>query len=668
VLRAAGPEDRERLLEGAGGAAAALRLSSSGAEGVSGAEFATWHGLYWLVANLSDDGPLLLVVDDAHWSDVASLRFLAFLAPRLVELPVLLLLCARPDAWEPERLFAGTASDVASRPLTPLPLSAEACAALVRDRFPEPVDEAFGAACHRATGGNPFLLRALLDELADDRIAPCAESAEAVLAMGPRVVTRSIVARLGTLSAAARPAAAALAVLGDGASVEELGALAGLSGGEVRRAAGELARVSILTHDEPFRFAHPIVRNVVYGDLAPDERDRLHRQAARSLHGAGVAPERIAAQLLAVDPAGDRQVCATLRRAARVALSAGASDSAVAYLRRALAEPCPDDERAELLVELGGAERLVDGRAAITHLRQALELTTDGGRYAEIATQLAWPLIMAARTEEAVATAEQALSRLGDQERDLRRRLEAAILVAGHHDPARAAVCERVVARLGAVEQEQGVGARRVQALLLAAEHRGEASAGKIAARAERLLADGVALREDNGRPGFMLPVRILIECDSDEAIVWLDRGLERARERGDAQALSANLIFSCQAHLRRGELADAVLDGTEALEATERWGAHLSRPSTAGFLAGAQIEAGDLDGAKRTLAGVAPPDRQIPEMIGWHAFTFMSSRARLLLAGGDPGRGLQAILRRHGALSREAEAGSGGARTRRSA
>jgi ATP/maltotriose-dependent transcriptional regulator MalT len=252
---------------------------------------------------------------------------------------------------------------------------------------------------------------------------------------------------------------------------------------------------------------------------------------------------------------------------------------------------------------------------------------------------------MAARTEEAVATAEKALSGLGDRERDLRRRLEAMILLAGHHDPSLTAVCERVVARLGAVEHEQGLGARRVQALLLTAEHRGAASAGEVAARAERLLADGLALREDNGRPGFMIPVRILIESDCNEAIVWLDRGLERAREEGDAQALSGNLMFSCPAHLRRGELADAVLDGTEAVEVSERWGAHLGRASQAGFLAGALIEAGDLDGAERTLARVAPLDRQIPGMIGWHAFTFMSSRASLLLARGDPRGSLEVAI-----------------------
>ena len=170
--------------------------------------------------------------------------------------------------------------------------------------------------------------------------------------------------------------------------------------------------------------------------------------------------------------------------------------------------------------------------------------------------------------------------------------------------------------------------------MLLTEAYRGKASAGEVAARAERLVADGRALREDNGFPGFVVPVRILIECDSEEAIVWLDRGLVRARQEGDVKALIANLMFSCQALLRRGEPADAVLDGTEAIKANERWGGELSIPSQAGLLSGAQIEAGDLDGAERTLA---PLDRQIPDMIGQHAFTFMISRAMLLLARGDP-------------------------------
>jgi DNA-binding CsgD family transcriptional regulator len=642
VLRTADPAARERLLDGAGAAIAALQLAPAPADSGSGSEFSTLHGLYWLIANLSDEGPLLLVVDDSHWADVASLRFLAFLTPRLMELPVLLLLCARTSEWESEALFATTASDVAIQPLVLTPLTSEGCRVLVGARFDEPVNEAFSAACHRATGGNPFLLRALLDELVSNQTAPRAENAEAVLAMGPRTVTRAIVARLGRLSATAQPLAAACAVLGDGASAEDIAALAGLSTREVREAAVELVNTSILAFGEGFRFAHPIVRNAVYGSLTRAERDRLHRQAAGLLEESGASAERVAAQLLATDPAGEAKVCASLRRAADSALAAGASHSAVIYLRRALAEPCPKHERAELLVELGTAERLVDGQAAIAHLREGLEQTTDNVRYAQIAGQLAWVLIYAARAGEGVTTAEQALLRLGEAERDLRRRLEATIMLAAAQDPSVARARKRVMAHLGKVEREPGVGAHMVQAALLMDELRLGVPAGQLVPRAERLLAEGRLLSEEASFV-FLGLVLLLIEADSEAAIVWLDRGVEHARREGHVLALGANLHFSCMAHLHRGELTDAVLDGTEGLAAAERWGAASGIAWCAGNLAQAQIETGDLDGAERTVARVARPAEQIPDQIGWDVL--LSTRAILLMARGDPRGCIQLTL-----------------------
>src|SRR2546425_631610 len=50
--------------------------------------FALMHGLYWLTANLADRTPLLIAVDDAHWVDGPTLRFLHYLAQRLAGLPV----------------------------------------------------------------------------------------------------------------------------------------------------------------------------------------------------------------------------------------------------------------------------------------------------------------------------------------------------------------------------------------------------------------------------------------------------------------------------------------------------------------------------------------------------------------------------------------------------
>ena len=52
--------------------------------------------MYWLCANLAAEQPLLVVVDDAHWADAPSLRFLDALARRVEDLPVLLAIAARP--------------------------------------------------------------------------------------------------------------------------------------------------------------------------------------------------------------------------------------------------------------------------------------------------------------------------------------------------------------------------------------------------------------------------------------------------------------------------------------------------------------------------------------------------------------------------------------------
>jgi hypothetical protein len=69
-------------------------------EDVAGAlldpSFAILHGLYWLCANLAQRCPVLLCIDDVHWADQASLRFLHYLGRRLEELRVAVVAAARP--------------------------------------------------------------------------------------------------------------------------------------------------------------------------------------------------------------------------------------------------------------------------------------------------------------------------------------------------------------------------------------------------------------------------------------------------------------------------------------------------------------------------------------------------------------------------------------------
>src|SRR6202020_721435 len=86
--------------------------------------FAVLHGLYWLCANLTVQHPLALVVDDAHWADGASLRFLAFLLPRLEEMHAAVILGARPaEAGESRQLLAALTMDPATEVVTVGPLT-----------------------------------------------------------------------------------------------------------------------------------------------------------------------------------------------------------------------------------------------------------------------------------------------------------------------------------------------------------------------------------------------------------------------------------------------------------------------------------------------------------------------------------------------------------------
>jgi hypothetical protein len=99
-LAAMSPLDRAELLAGAAGRAAPPfgieATRNDAADALLDRSFAILHGLYWLCANLGRSSALLLCIDDAHWADHASLRFLTYLAGRPEGLPIAVIAAARP--------------------------------------------------------------------------------------------------------------------------------------------------------------------------------------------------------------------------------------------------------------------------------------------------------------------------------------------------------------------------------------------------------------------------------------------------------------------------------------------------------------------------------------------------------------------------------------------
>lgn len=427
-LRSATPEERRRWLAGSA-TPAALVLAPKGNDPPVEAGAATLNGLYWLIDGLADERPCLILLDDAQWVDPDSLRFLAFLAPRLAELPVLAIIAARSEGWEPVAELAGTASDPASRPIVLTPLSPQACAVVVDASLGGTVGAKFASACHQATGGNPFYLHALLDELRRDGVDPTDAATERVLGLGPRAVGRAVVARMARLAPSAVSLARAGSVLGDGAPLAQAARLAGIESSEAATAAGQLAVASILAAESPLRFAHPIIGNAVYSDIERGERAELHRRAVALLREEARPVERIAAHLRAIDPSGDQAAVGALRAAAADAIARGAPASAAAHLRRALAEPPEEAERGAVLLELGTAELAVEGSPAVEHLDQARVLAESAAQRVAVARVLAMAFFSVGETKPAVEMLRSELE-LIDGEPALARTLEIDLVLA----------------------------------------------------------------------------------------------------------------------------------------------------------------------------------------------------------------------------------------------
>ncbi len=322
ALAAVSQQERTGLLDGPPGVAARLLglpgLSEAVAAIASEApdpSFAVLHGLYWLCANLAAERPLALVVDDAHWADGASLRFLAFLLPRLEELHVAVLLGARPaEAGDSQGLLAALTVDPATEVVAVAPLSLAGVATLVAAGLGvEPAPE-FAAACWQATGGTPFLVRTLIEALREERIAPLKAATAKVGELGTATLGRWATLRLMRLGPDAARLARAVAVL-ERANLDQAARLAGLTIPDAARAADLLVRAGVLDED-PLGFAHPLLRGAVYRDMAAAERTAAHGRAARLLAETHASPAQVAEHLLATVPAGDEWVVEQLRIAA----------------------------------------------------------------------------------------------------------------------------------------------------------------------------------------------------------------------------------------------------------------------------------------------------------------------------------------------------------------
>jgi DNA-binding CsgD family transcriptional regulator len=639
-LAEASAEERDQLLAGAASLAApALLLNVSDATsqpasaGMGDPAGAIQHGLHWLVANLAERAPVLLAVDDLQWADPESARWLLYLARRVADLPVLVVAAIRSGepGLDPDLLSALEREPV-SLPLRPAALSLEGCATLVRSELGADADDDFCAACHRATAGNPFYLRELVEAVRAGEMEPTKASVDRLEELRPETISRSVLVRLGRLPQDATDLTRAVAVLGDGVAPRRAGVLAELSADEVGAASEILSEAAVLGPRETLGFAHPLIRAAVYASIPEPQRAMMHSRAARLLTDDGGTAEEVAGQLLRSAPGDNPEALATLRQAAGDAMARAAPQAAIAYLRRAFQEPRAREMRVDLLSELLLAAGLATDLGAFEGISEDPIKELGDDREVLMAhgpDMTAW-LFMEGRLDEMADVLERGIGNYrdaGDEEMALRTEF-LRLSVIDIDPPDAIARLESYAGHLPAGTQEE----RAWYAMRGWWQHIWGGSAAESAALVRRGIDHGELLEIHDLGPAFGQAVLVLIRVDElDEAEVWVDRMVEDARTRSPAYMGSALGLRSWLAQ-KRGDLSAAELDARRTVEICKEHRTGLALAINLRWLFDVLLETGRENEAQRELEA-AGFDGPLPDYWWFAPLRFV--RARLRLAQG---------------------------------
>lgn len=625
---------RAELLTGSAGLAAPI-FEPEATPGDGRDPFSIQHGLYWLLADLAESAPLALLVDDAQWADVVSLRALAYLARRLGELPIVLALTVRSgERGERTELLGALRREPQCELIVPPPLSREASATLVVGELGRQPSERFAEACSDATKGNPFLLVELLRTLGAEGTDPGDESAERLTQVAAIGVSRAILTRLGQLGSSSVEIAQAIAVLEPNAEIRLIAALAELTVEQAAEACARLVAARLLTDSRPLAFVHPLVRAAVLGDMSAPQRAIAHTRAARLLTEDGADPDTVAAQLMLAEPGGDDWACAVLRVAAATALDRAAADPAVRYLRRALREPPPRAERLATSRELGAALLRANDAEGIEVLRAARSALTDPAERAEIAADLALSFAVRSRSEEAVAMVEESLGEVGDRHGAPGLKLRGALLMVvlwGHPG-----VPEGALPGPGESFDPRIPGNRSILSMSSILYAFGLRPIEEARGMAEAALAETTWLEADwaTGINPTAALVTLTLTDRGDTVGPYFEKVVEIARRRGTLLGISGSHGIRGYCHLLDGELRDAQSDAELALRVSGQAGFSIALSSWMGAAVRTLVARGELVRAEELLDEIWR-GRQLPG--GFPGALLLCARGELRIATGRP-------------------------------
>jgi DNA-binding CsgD family transcriptional regulator len=594
---------------------------------------AATHGLTWLACGLAERAPTMLVVDDAHWADAQSLRWLTQLSRQVGDLPLGIVCAVRSGEQpaDPKGLteLVAAAQGPAVRPAL---LAPAAVAAVVRSRWPA-AGGTFAQACHAATAGNPFLLRALLDALADDDLTPSDELAARLTAFGPAEVTHSVERQLSRLPEGSADLAHAVAVLDRNVPLRHAAELARLDPDRAARLADGLRAAGLVESSEAgYALVHPLVASALYGGLPAGERAALHGRAAAVLQRDRADPETVALHLLHTEPYGCAETVALLRQAGEQASRRGAPDAAAAFLRRALNEP-PDapGTEADLRNELGLtlAAQVRPGADALLH--QAVDLATAPVRRAELALSGARALGLAGSFDDAAQLCRRGHQPEEEVPADLLERVEAELVGMCFLDSRTVGEARRrLTTRCGGPGEPSLPG---LWPILEAWRTQFDARPVEETRAVLALLRPEAMQEEPDSLICTMAKFVYLFSEDLDTACALCDGLIDLARPRGWQIALAHGSFIRAFALVRAGRIREAAVDGRSAFDFKLGNSPPAAIMWSLASLVDALVELDELDEADAALRSAWEHGDPPPEGLG--VPIVIESRARLRLAQG---------------------------------
>ncbi len=448
--------DERRWIETALLALLGIETAATGSEQL----FAAWRTFF---ERLAATAPVVLVFEDFHFADVGLIDFVDHVIEWSRNLPIYVVTLSRPELLEKRPDWGAGKRNFTSLYLEPL--TEGAMRELLGGLVPGLPAAAVRAIVERADGMPLYAVetvRMLLAEgklsLEDGRYVPVGDLTSLAV---PETLTALIASRLDGLTAEERTLVSDAAVLGQSFTLAGLSAVSGISEPELEPRLRALVRRELLTREtDPrspehgqYAFVQALIREVAYNTLAKRDRKVRHLAAARFFESlasdeiaGGLAGHYLSAHANAPEgPEADAlagQARIALRAAAERAISLGAHDQAVTFLRQALTVTHDAGEEADLLERAGDiASSAAHPDEADSFLLRATELTRERGdrpATARAIAALARARLTAHRTAEARAVLEPALEEFADLGNDpalvaVHSQLARACMLAGDH-------------------------------------------------------------------------------------------------------------------------------------------------------------------------------------------------------------------------------------------